>query len=185
MNTIGMIDVTDCELPVLIRAAYSLSRQKGMGTLDPLGRIGMLSDGQVGEIIDRSKNDPLNAVLIDDLNGRNVQFHVRRAGDRLYIDNHWPEHSDHELAVLLTQAGLSADLIETARATYDTYERDCIEKALRALKDGGGTLEDDWRPDHASLGDDVAVGLQSAQQRGLVNGEDTEHGKLWTLPKDE
>ena len=181
MNTIGLIDVTECDLAVMIRAAYSLSRQKGMGTLDPLGRIGMLSDGQVDEIVARSKNDPLNAVLIDDLNGRNVQFHVRRDGDRLFIDNAWPEHSDHEFAVLLTQAGLNPELIEQSRAAFKDHENDCVDKALSALKDAGGTLEDDWRPDHPTLDDDITLGLQAALQQGLVSGEDTEHGKLWTL----
>ena len=185
MNTVGMIDVTDCDLTVLIRAAYSLSRQKGMGTLDPLGRIGMLSDGQVDEIIDRGKIDPLNAVSIDDLNGRNVKFYVHKADDKLFIDNAWPEHSDHELAVLLTQAGLSGDVIETARTDYAAHEDDCIAKAMRALKEADGTLEEDWRPDHQPFNDDIALGLDAARQRGLVNGEDTAHGKLWTVASKE
>lgn len=139
----GYIDVTDVPLAALIRAAYSPSRQQGLGLFDLSGASGGLTDDEVAALISRSIDDPMMAVSMDYVNGRSVKFHVKRFGDRLGIWHRWYDHSESQLGALLDQVGLGAGALDRAKAAYDA-ENDRLRRiALEYLSSRGGVVLQD------------------------------------------
>ncbi len=102
MEEYNMIDVTDCDLRVLVKEAYNLSVPMGMGFLHYTPAE--LTDDEVNELIDM---DPHNQwpVHLDYVKGRAVKFGVKREGDRLVIPrDDWYDHTPDQLQELLKRA---------------------------------------------------------------------------------
>lgn len=187
MKTAGMIDVTGVDLAALVRAAYAPSRQQGLGLFDMNGKRTGLPDEVVEEILERGRDDRLNAFSIDYLNGRSVKFHVRRAGDRLFIRNRWYDHSDGELMSLLEQVGLSGDLVQKARDEEDARRARVKAEAISYLKERGGEVRQNrglktMPTEDEKLPDDVEEGLWVALGDGSVSETYCDDGSsLWKL----
>lgn len=188
-STIGYIEVTGCNLATLVRAAYSPSRQQGLGVLDARGR-GDLTDEDVEDILARGRGDPLCACSIDYLNGRSVKMTVFRDGGRLFIRNSWYDHSDDDLAALLQQIGVSPDKIGIARKEEADHHAACIEAAIAYLQDRGGQILQNRGmrtlpgPDDV-LPADVEQGLWLGRYGGIIAEEyDSDTGlTLWKLSR--
>lgn len=139
----GYIDITDVPLAALVRAAYSASRQQGLGLFDLNGASGGLSDDQVAALISRSVDDPTMAISMDYVNGRSVKFHVKRFGDRLGIWHKWYDHSEGQLRALLDQVEIGAGALDRTKAAYDA-ENDRLRRiALEFLSSRGGVVLQD------------------------------------------
>ena len=105
----NFIDVTDCDLITLVKAAYHLSRPQGLGFLHH--KPGHeLSDDEAKEIIARYEGSTFEAVAMDYVHGRAVKLRVWIESGRRYIRNRWYDHSTDDLRALLTTIGLSPDL---------------------------------------------------------------------------
>lgn len=188
-STVGYIEVTGCDLATLVRAAYSPSKQQGLGVLDARGRSDLTNE-DVEAILARGRGDPLCACNIDYLNGRSVKMLVFKDGDRLFIRNSWYDHSDDDLAALLEQIGLSPDRIGIARKEEADHRAACIETAVAYLQDHGGRilqnrgLKTQPSPDDV-LPDDVERGLWLGRYCGLIAEEyNSDTGlTLWELSK--
>jgi hypothetical protein len=187
LRTAGMIEVTGVDLAALVRAAYAPSRQQGLGFFDANGKASGLSDEVVNEILERGRDDRLNAFTIDYLNGRSVKFHVRRSGERLFIQNRWYDHSDHELAALLEQVGLSSDLIQAAREDEIAHRSKVKEVALSYVRERGGEFRQNrglrvLPTEEEKVPDDVEEGLWIAcVDKGLTETYCDDGYILWKL----
>jgi hypothetical protein len=96
------------KLPDLIRAVYDLSVPVGLGFLH--AKPGSLTDAEVADIIELSKDHPYYAARMDYVNGRQCKMKVRRAqGGELEIPSHWPDHTSEHLSELLRRIGVSVD----------------------------------------------------------------------------
>ncbi len=191
ITTVGYIEVTGCDLAALVRAAYSPSRQQGLGVFDQSGRAD-LTDESVEQVLERGRNDPMCAVGIDYLNGRSVKMHVYKDGERLFIPNTWYDHSDAELAAFLEQIGIAPEKIELARKEEADDRAACTKAAVDYLRERGGQILQNRglrtipKPEDA-LPKDVERGLWSAHVDGLVT-EDYQNDTgltLWKLTQGE
>lgn len=183
-RTVGMIDVTDAPLDVLVRAAYAPSRQQGLGYLDTAGQSDTLTDEEVSAILERNKNSPIVALSMDYCRGRSVKFTVMKIGERLYIGNSWHDHSDDELRSLLQCVGLDPALLEQARAQRAEYDEFSLAAALAFLKDAGGSVEQNRWDDKAGtpIPDDVDAGFWVGRSRGLIKEDYQRNGiTKWSL----
>lgn len=175
ITTIGYIEVTGCDLATLVRAAYSPSRQQGLGVFDSSGRAD-LTDEAVEEVLDRGRNDPMCAVGIDYLNGRSVKMHVYKDGERLFIQNTWYDHSDAELAAFLAQIGIAPEKIDLARKEQADDRAAFMQAAVNYLRERGGQILQNRglrtipEPED-TLPKDVDRGLWPACADGLVTEE--------------
>lgn len=142
MTSKGMINVTDCDLKILISTAYKLSAQQGLGYFDPDGNSDNLTPEIVDEILAKSQKDSICVISMDYVNGRAVKMTVFRKEAGLFIENHWFDHNDDQLRKLLVAVGLEEDLIEKARAEYEAFVKDCCEKAKEIISQRGGQLPD-------------------------------------------
>lgn len=97
------VEITGCDLPTLVRAAYDLSRPQGLGFLH--ARPGPLDDETVKEVISYG-NDNI-ALNLDYVRGRACKLVVWRKGERLFTRLHWFDHSSYDLDDLLKAIGKS------------------------------------------------------------------------------
>lgn len=183
----GMIDVTDCDLGTLVRAAYSPSRQQGLGVFDGRGRSNDgLSDKDVKEILGRGE-EGMCAVSMDYVHGRSIKMTVYRDDDgKLYMENRWYDHSDDELENLLKQIGLSGDLINKARADQAAYREASKSAAIQYLRAHGGEVKENRGLARAIKADeilptDVSDGLYSARADKMVTEEYRDGVSIWRL----
>ena len=103
MNTENMIEITGCDLRVLVRTAYNLSVSLGMGHLH--FRPGELDEETVYDIVNQKES--MDTVLgMDYVHGRSVKLTVHKDGDRLYIHNAWFDHTPRQLQALLQAIGV-------------------------------------------------------------------------------
>ena len=175
----GVIEVTGVPLADLVRAAYYPSRPLGLGGLHY--QPGDLSDDEVAAIIERGKGDRQCAVYMDYIKGRSCKFSVMRSeGGKFFIKGRWYDHSDEDLRNLLLRVGLSADLLEKARAEEDAHERECIAEALSYLMTRDGTFIEEREKE---LPEKVALGLYIAQDKGLVKMDWVSNRTQWTMTK--
>ncbi len=100
-----MIDVTSADLVMLIQKAYELSRPQGMGMLH--FNPAPLTDKEAEAFV-----RPDGTVHLDYVKGRACKFHVRKEGEKFVIDSPWYDHTDEQLAELLTSMGITKDLGE-------------------------------------------------------------------------
>lgn len=94
------IEITGCDLVLLVKAAYDLSVPHGLGFLH--ARPGSLTDEQASMLINDDKTSP---VSMDYVLGRAVKMTVIRMDDKLFIAPRWFDHSDADLQALLTRIG--------------------------------------------------------------------------------
>lgn len=186
LRTESMIEVTGCDLAALVRAAYSPSRQQGLGLFDSSGRTG-ISDEDVTEIISRGTKDPMCAVSMDYWNGRSIKMTVYKDGDRLFIQNRWYDHSDRELGALLESIGISADAIGQSRERQEAYREASKSAAIAFLKEQGGQyrqnrgLRSHPKPEEI-LPRNIEDGLFSALSDKLVTEKWCDDGaSLWSI----
>lgn len=106
------IDVTHCDLRLLIAKAYELSSPQGLGFLH--AKPGALPDADIDEILERSKDDPLGPVQMDYVNGRSIKLSVRRRDDKLFIPARWYDHHSTQLAELCDAIGAARPVREEA-----------------------------------------------------------------------
>jgi hypothetical protein len=104
MNTENMIEVTDCNIRELVKAAYDLSKPQGLGLIH--AKEGSLSDKDIDEIINQGSY--ANVVIsMDYVYGRACKMTVFRDDEnRMWIYKHWYDHSDHQLEKLLETCGI-------------------------------------------------------------------------------
>lgn len=185
LRSAGMIEVTGCDLAALVRAAYMPSRQQGLGIFDGNGR-GDISEKDVGDIIERGKDDPMKAVSMDYWNGRSIKMIVLKDGDRLFIRNGWYDHSDDELGMLLEQIGLNRERISVARKEELDYRESSKTAALAFLREQGGSYRQNrgltrmQKPEEV-LPPEIDAGLFSALSDGLVTEEYMDGANLWRI----
>ena len=168
MSEVGMIEVTGVDLRDMLRAAYRLSSPQGLGFLH--ARDGELDDAMVEEIISRDDGNKWTAIGTDYVHGRAMKFSVRRYDGRLYIQRRWFDHSQAQLAELLSAVGLSPDLIDKAEAEWREHVERDVSFVLQHMKDSNGTIIErhaDFDPFFA----EHATGLYAAKDRGLVKDE--------------
>jgi hypothetical protein len=180
-----MIDVTDAPLEALVRAAYSPSRQQGLGWLDPSGREDGLTDAEVSEILTRESGHSFIVFSMDYHRGRSVKFTVRKHGDRRYIENSWYDHGDDALRALLETVGLDGGSIDKARAERAAYDEECLTAAIAFLDAAGGSIEQDrGLSDKRAVvaPDEVDAGFWVGRGRGLIKEEFRPGGTTkWSL----
>lgn len=184
MSTVGMIEVTGCNLRTLVQNAYAPSRQQGLGVFDPAGRSGGLSDDDAQKIIDQSRDDRLMAVSVDYVNGRSIKLRVRRDGDRLFINNSWYDHSDSQLAALLNSVGIDGEkAIAAARREYDDAKAKAVAAAIKLVDAAGGSFSVETYKDTEALSEDVRWGLSAGtySEPPIFKNEYRGHGaETWT-----
>ena len=99
------IEITGCDLRLLVKKAYELSRPQGMGFLH--AKPGPLSDGLVDDILMRDRGP--HPIMMDYVQGRAVKLSVRRdENNRLWIRSRWYDHSESDLQQLLEAIGVKA-----------------------------------------------------------------------------
>lgn len=97
------IEITGCDLRLLVQKAYELSRPQGLGFMH--AKPGPLSDQEVDSILSRSHVG--RPVSMDYVNGRAVKLNVRRDADgRLWIRPNWYDHTRMQLSELLHAIGI-------------------------------------------------------------------------------
>ena len=96
MNTDSMIDVTDCKLTDIAKAAYDLSEPVGMGFLhyEP----GSLTDEEAESLVTDNARCPLS---LDYVKGRCCKLTVFAHDGRRYIPDNWYDHTAGQLITLL------------------------------------------------------------------------------------
>lgn len=105
MNTENMIEITGIDLKKLVQEVYDLSRPVGMGffhfTPEPL------TDAEINDVLAHSIVSGGKCVLhLDYVKGRACKFGVWKYENRLYIHDHWYDHTDSELEILLERIGI-------------------------------------------------------------------------------
>jgi hypothetical protein len=98
------IEVTGCDLRLLIAKAYELSVPQGLGFLH--ATPGPLDEATIDEILERSKGDPIGPVGMDYVNGRSIKLRVRERGGKLWIPARWYDHSENQLKALCEAIGV-------------------------------------------------------------------------------
>lgn len=94
----GAIDVTNCSLVEIIKAAYSLSESRGLGILQ--SAAGPLTDDEAKAYIRPDGN-----AYLDYVKGRAVKLNLAMCdGRRLIYADRWFDHSDAQLKQLLAVA---------------------------------------------------------------------------------
>lgn len=178
INTRGLIEVTGVDLRALVRAAYNPSRPQGLGIFAAAARPD-LDDKTVDEIVERGRNDRMLAISMDYVNGRSCKFQVKRAGDRLFIDRDWYDHSRQALGDLLEAVGLDRSLIDQAEADWNVFLEEDLNGALAQLRERGGAMDDDMN-DEATRAH--IYGLYEGERRGLIKKINTEnYSHRWEL----
>lgn len=110
----GFVDVTGIPLENIIRAAYSLSRQQGLGVYDTAGRHAITAD-VIDEIIKSGENGPQFALIsMDYVNGRAVKMTVGKFGERRVIQRRWFDHTDEDMRQFLTLIGIDENALEAS-----------------------------------------------------------------------
>ena len=94
----NMIEVTGCDLVELAKAAYDLSVPQGLGFLH--FEEGGLSDDEAKSLI---KEDSLSPLSLDYVKGRACKLTVFKDNDRLYINDKWFDHTEGQLAELVSR----------------------------------------------------------------------------------
>ncbi len=184
MKTVGMIEVTGCDLRALVQNAYAPSRQQGLGVLDVAGRVGGLTNDEAQKIIDRSADDKRMAVSMDYVRGRSIKLSVHRFGDRLFINNNWYDHSDSQLVALLNSVGIDGErALAAARQEYATAQAKAIAAANKLLDENGGSFSVESYKDTEVLPEDVRWGLSvgTYSEHPVFKNEYRGHGaETWT-----
>ena len=99
-----MICVEGVDLREFAKVAYDLSKPVGMGFTQDWEAA--LTDEDIDYLINERDKIVLS---MDYVNGRACKIHVMRSedDDKLYINESWFDHSDWELATLLTSIGVN------------------------------------------------------------------------------
>lgn len=100
------IDITGCDLRVLIAKAYELSAPQGLGFLH--STQGPLSEATIDEIIVRGKDGGFGPVDMDYVNGRSVKLRTAERDGKWYMPRRWYDHSEHQLSELCAAIGVKA-----------------------------------------------------------------------------
>ena len=100
-----MIDVTAAPLLDLVKAAYDLSKPQGLGFIH--ARPGDLSDKDAQDIIDYEKPGSGIAARMDYVHGRACKLTVYKKDGKHFIQKPWFDHSDTQLAQLLSNVGIT------------------------------------------------------------------------------
>lgn len=177
---IGQIEVTGVPLETIVRAAYNPSRPNGLGHLH--FKEGGLTDEEVAEIIGRFAESPFTAVGMDYVKGRSVKMTVRKDKEgRHFIQNRWYDHGDGALRSFLEAIGLSADLLDKARAEEEAHITACTQAAVEFLRSKGSryVMGRDDRPE--SLPPMVYDGLYYGIDRKQTKNEWKDGADIWTL----
>ena len=184
-NTAGLIDVTGVPLEKLMRTAYAMSSPQGLGFIH--ATEGGLDDETLAEILERGKTDTMYAISTDYVRGRSLKFRVRRIDGRHYLRNQWYDHSTRQLKELLSEVGLSPDLVDTARAEETAYHERIKDAAVAYLREHGGAVRQNRglrtmpKPEE-ELPPEVDAGLWWALDAKLVTEEYGDDGyTTWTL----
>lgn len=119
------VDVTDCDLREIVKAAYDMSSPQGMGHLhfDPAP----LTEEEVDSVM---KNFPVGGVLVslDYVKGRSCKFHVHEDAKGRYIQSPWYDHTDQQFAELVSQIGATMPKAEDAEHGAACNCADCVSQ---------------------------------------------------------
>ena len=138
MNTEKMIEVTGCDLRVLVKKAYELSVPLGMGHLHY--KAGVLDDATVDKILASANIYSEIRLVMDYVHGRAVKLSVFRQqsngesptweylnakGPELWwIYDQWPDHSAEQLDQLLSAIGKAQPInFSKGNAMHDDQEQ--------------------------------------------------------------
>lgn len=180
----GYIDVTGCDPVEIIRTAFAMSVQRGLGLLEH--RAGDLTADEEADLRQRmARETPRVALDVDYLRGRAVKLtvFVDRATGRLYLRDTWFDHGPAQLADLIDRIGIGDGRARVDRAVAEQAVRDRDfeaerRRAAEAFLRGFGT-DPDRRIDLRTLAHDERArdGFHAAcDQRWFERGDGWDYG---------
>lgn len=134
----------------VIQDAYYLSRQQGMGLLDPAGRRNILADAEISHILESAGIWPPGVVAVMDyVRGRSVKLRIMQRddeADELYVERPWYDHTDEQLDQLLAAARAITKLCDRCRKPLSVAHEVLIAGELEMWCEFCAGLHPDDRP---------------------------------------
>jgi hypothetical protein len=93
------IDITGIDLVKFVQRVYDLSSPQGLGYLHYVNTP--LSEEEAKEYVDLNPKYGRNVVSMDYVHGRACKMQVWKEDEKLYINDSWYDHTDHQLKLLL------------------------------------------------------------------------------------